>query len=232
MWHNAAMSSALLPAIELDPPGPATASVIWLHGLGADGHDFVPVVPEFRIPPDTDIRFIFPHAPHRPVTINGGYVMRAWYDIYAMNMSRGEDEAGLRESAAAIDALIAREMTRGIAADRIVLAGFSQGGAVALHTAVRRGERLGGVIALSTYLPLAERLAKDAHRANAGLPIFMAHGAQDPVVPLALAERSRDRLQQAGYDVEWHLYRMEHSVNMTEVADIGAWLARRLGGGR
>lgn len=222
------MSSSLLPCIELDPDGPARAAVIWLHGLGADGHDFVPVVAELGLPRDAGVRFVFPHAPHRPVTINGGYVMRAWYDIYAMNMSRGEDEAGIRDSAAAVAALIEREQTRGVAAGNVVLAGFSQGGAIALHAALRYPQRLAGVLALSTYLPLADRLSAEAHSANAGLSVFIAHGTHDSVVPIGLAERSRDRLIQTGYDVAWHAYRMEHSVSMAEIADIGAWLAQRL----
>lgn len=222
------MSSSLLPCIERDSRDPARAAVIWLHGLGADGHDFVPVVPELGLPDDAGVRFVFPHAPHRPVTINGGYVMRAWYDIYAMNMSRGEDETGIRDSAAAVTALIDRELARGVAADKVVLAGFSQGGAVALHAALRYPQRLAGVLALSTYLPLADRLTAEAHSANAGLTIFIGHGTHDTVVPIDLAECSRDRLMAAGYDVAWHAYRMEHSVNMAEIADIGAWLMERL----
>lgn len=222
------MTAPLLPCVELAPAGPPEAVVIWLHGLGADGNDFVPVVPELGLPDDPGVRFVFPHAPHRPVTINGGYVMRAWYDILAADMDRREDEAGIRESAEAIHRLIEREIAAGIAAHRIVLAGFSQGGAIALHAAVRYPQPLAGVLALSTYLPLAGRLAAEAHSANTGAAIFMGHGLQDTVVPVRLAEQSRDLLTTAGYDVAWHTYRMAHSVNPAELADIGMWLRQRL----
>jgi phospholipase/carboxylesterase len=199
-----------------------------MHGLGADGHDFEPVVPEVGLP---GVRWVFPHAPVRPVTINGGYPMRAWYDIVGLDRRSPEDEAGLAASAAGVRALVDEEKERGIPADRIVLAGFSQGGAVALHTALRHPERLGGVIALSTYLPLASRLATDAHPANAAAPIFMAHGLYDAVVPPALGEVSRDALVARGYDVEWHTYPVPHSVCAQEITDLRAWLLRALPAG-
>ena len=220
------MNAALLPVVEIEPAVPATRSVIWLHGLGADGHDFEPVVDEFdldRLPPT---RFVFPHAPMRAVTINGGYVMRAWYDILSMDFSeRREDPAGVLESAAQVEALIARENARGIADGHIVLAGFSQGGAIALHAGLRHPRRLAGVMALSTFLPLAERLAGEAHPANRDVPIFMAHGTADPVIPHDFARRSADQLAAAGYPLAWRSYRMEHSLCMEEVRDIEDWLA-------
>jgi phospholipase/carboxylesterase len=219
------LSLPRLETVEVEPAAPAEASVVLLHGLGADGHDFEPVVPEVGLP---GIRWVFPHAPVRPVTINGGYPMRAWYDIEGLDRRAREDEDGLGASAAGVRALVEREKERGIPADRIVLAGFSQGGAVALHTALRHPERLGGVIALSAYLPLAASLAGQAHPANAAAPVFMAHGVQDMVVPTALGEGSRDALLARGYDVEWHTYPMPHSVCAEEIADVRAWLRRVL----
>jgi len=201
-----------------------TLALVWLHGLGADGYDFLPIVPELALPSAT--RFVFPHAPIRPVTINGGAPMRAWYDIYSFGPGGVEDEAGVRASAATVERLVAREAERGMARERIVVAGFSQGGAVALHAGLRSAEPLGGILALSTYLPLADRLAAERSAASAGLPIFMAHGRQDPVVGLALADRSRDVLARLGYKVDWHTYDMGHSVCAAEVSDIGTWLAR------
>jgi len=217
----------LLDAIEIETaPNPA-ASVIWLHGLGADGNDFVPIVGELELP-DVPIRFVFPHAPMQPVTINNGMVMRAWYDIPGADLARREDERGVRASQTLVEALIAREKARGTPARRIVLAGFSQGGAIALQTGLRHPERLAGIMALSTYVPLAESLEAEAHAANRGLPIFMAHGLYDPIVPIAAARRSRDLLQSLGYVVEWHEYPMPHSVAPQELDDIGAWLRRVL----
>jgi phospholipase/carboxylesterase len=217
----------LLETIELETaPNPA-ATVIWMHGLGADGNDFVPIVNELDLAGAPAIRFVFPHAPMRPVTINNGYVMRAWYDVSFGDLegrSRKADEKGVRESQAQISQLIACENSRGIAAGSIVLAGFSQGGAVALHTGLRHPERLAGVMALSTYLPLAESFAQEAAPANAKTALFMAHGTHDPVVPYAMGSGSRDLLQQAGYAIEWHDYPMQHSVCLEEVADIGRWL--------
>ncbi len=219
--------TALLETIELETAANPTAAVIWMHGLGADGNDFVPIVNEIDLSGVPGIRFIFPHAPTRPVTINNGYVMRAWYDISFGDLdgnTRKADEKGVRESQAQIGQLIARENGRGIATCKIVLAGFSQGGAIALHTGLRYPERLAGVMALSTYLPLAESFTKEATPANAKTPVFMAHGTQDPVVPYAMGRGSRDLLQQAGYALEWQEYPMQHSVCLEEVADIGRWM--------
>jgi phospholipase/carboxylesterase len=212
--------------VELEPADPPQAAVIWLHGLGADGHDFEPVAPELRLP--FPVRYVFPHAPLRPVTVNGGYVMRAWYDIAAFDLSRGEDAAGIHASMRQLETLIARERERGIPARRIVLAGFSQGGAMALYTGVRYGERLAGILALSAYLPLATTLTADAVAANADVPIFMAHGREDTVVALPHALISRRYLKDAGYAVEWHEYAMGHGLCSEEVADIKSWLARVL----
>jgi phospholipase/carboxylesterase len=203
------------------------ATVIWMHGLGADGHDFEPIVSALDLPPRLAVRFVFPHAPVRPVTINNGMSMRAWYDIFSLGGGR-EDEAGLRATQQHIESLIARERARGIAADRIVLAGFSQGGAVALMTALRFPERLAGVMALSTYLPLAEKLAAERQLMNVDLPVFMAHGREDEVISIDRATSSRDALMALGYPVEWVSYAMGHAVCPQEVADIGAWLGRVL----
>jgi phospholipase/carboxylesterase len=205
-------------------PSPRLA-VIWLHGLGADGHDFEPLVPELRL--GFSARFVFPHAPVRPVTINGGMQMRAWYDILGFDRSAAEDAAGIRASAAAVTELIDLEVERGIPADRIVLAGFSQGGAIALQTALREPRALGGLLALSTYLPLAGTLAAERSAANAGVPILMAHGTVDNVLPLALGESSRRALEALGYRVEWRAYPMAHAVCLDEVTEIGAWLTAR-----
>jgi phospholipase/carboxylesterase len=221
------VSTERLEAIEVETGRDPRAAVIWLHGLGADGHDFEPIVPELGLPATLPVRFVFPHAPMQPVTLNGGMVMRAWYDILDLD-GGGEDEAGIRASQARVEALIAREKTRGIPVDRLVLAGFSQGGAIAIQAGVRHPERLAGLLALSTYLPLAHALAAEATAANRRTPVFMAHGRWDPLIPLLRAARSRDLLVAAGYDVEWHEYPMEHAVCMEEVRDIGAWLRRVL----
>jgi phospholipase/carboxylesterase len=218
--------------VALEPVAPATAAVIWLHGLGADGHDFVPIVPELELPGSLSVRFVFPHAPVRAVTINNGMRMRAWYDILALSDAARQDEAGIRESAATLDDYIGRERERGIAARCIVVAGFSQGGAVALHSALRYPERLGGVMALSTYLPLPDRLAEEAAAANRDLPILMCHGTADPVLPVQMGELSRDWLHAAGYPVEWKAYPMQHQVSLAEIADISTWLGKRLQPGR
>jgi phospholipase/carboxylesterase len=201
--------------------------VIWLHGLGADGHDFEPIVPELGLPPSKPVRFIFPNAPMRAVTINMGMRMRAWYDILQMG-GGPEDEAGVRESQAQIEGLIAAEAKRGVPHDKIVLAGFSQGGAIVLQTALRQRERLAGVLALSTYLPLATTLAKERTPANGALPIFMAHGRYDNMIAIDRATKSRDALQGLGYAVEWHEYPMQHSVCPEEIADIAAFLLKIL----
>jgi phospholipase/carboxylesterase len=220
--------SDLLPAIELETgPGP-TASVIWLHGLGADGNDFVPIVPELALPPAPALRFIFPHAPVRAVTINNGMRMRAWYDIAAADLNNRADIAGVRQSAEQVEALIAREKARGMAAARIVLAGFSQGGAIALYAGLRHAERLAGILALSTYLVQADRLPAEAAAANRDVPIFMAHGTADPVVRFEWGVASRRALEANGNPVEWHQYPIEHSLCLEEVRAIGAWLARVL----
>lgn len=223
----------LLETIELETGGNPAASIIWMHGLGADGNDFVPIVNELDLSGAPAIRFVFPHAPMQPVTINNGHVMRAWYDVSFGDLegrSRKADEKGLRASQAAIARLIEREVARGVAARDIVLAGFSQGGAIALQTGLRHPQQLAGVMALSTYLPLAESFAQEAAPANSGTPVFMAHGTHDPVVPHAMGVKSKDLLMQAGYAVEWHDYAMQHSVCMEEVRDIGAWIRRVLGG--
>lgn len=234
------MTTDLLPAIELSTGHHPVGTVIWLHGLGADGNDFVPIVRELALPEDKPLRFIFPHAPIRAVSINNGYAMRAWFD-----MGMGENailvpgksnrpgvwssEPHIRESERAVEALIEREVSRGIATEKIVLAGFSQGGVIALHTALRYPKKLAGVMALSTYLALDELLAAEKQAANALIPIFMAHGRQDDVIPLQAALSSRERLQSLGYGVEWHEYAMPHSVCPEEVEAIAAWLEKVLG---
>jgi len=225
------MTDKLLDAIELETGPDPGRSVIWMHGLGADGNDFVPIVRELDLRGLPAIRFVFPHAPMRPVTINNGYVMRAWYDVTYGDLegrSKRPDEAGVRESERSIAALIARETARGVKAERILLAGFSQGGALALQTGLRYPERIAGMMALSTYLPLAERVAQEAHASNARTPIFMAHGTEDPVIPLAMGMASRDILERMGHEVEWHEYLMPHSVCMEEIRDISGWMRRAL----
>ena len=222
------MTTDPLPGVELQTAPNPGASVIWLHGLGADGNDFVPIVPELKLPPALAVRFVFPHAPVRAVTINNGMRMRAWYDIAAEDLTNRADLTGVRESQSQLEALIAREKARGIPAAKIVLAGFSQGGAIALYAGVRYGERLGGIMALSTYLIAQDALSTDASAANRGVPIFMAHGTADPIVRFQWGEASKRLLEAAGYAVEWHTYRMEHSVCLEEVHAIGAWLARVL----
>ena len=210
-------------ALEIETAPAPDAAVLWLHGLGADGHDFEPVVPQLRLPPQLRVRFVFPHAPVRPVTLNMGMRMRAWYDILQLGGGR-EDEAGIRESQALLEALIARERRRGVAAQRIVLAGFSQGGAVALHTGLRHAERLAGILALSTYLPLAGSLVPEHSAANLGVPMFMAHGRFDDIIPIERARQSRVALEGLGCKVEWREYAMPHAVCGEEIADIAAWL--------
>jgi phospholipase/carboxylesterase len=218
----------LLPAIELETaPGPV-ASVIWLHGLGADGNDFVPIVPELGLPPARALRFIFPHAPVRAVTINNGMRMRAWYDIAAADLNNRADISGVRQSTDQVEGLIAREKGRGVPAAHIVLAGFSQGGAIALYAGLRHAERLAGILALSTYLVQADRLPAEAAAANRDVPIFMAHGTADPVVRFEWGLASRRALEANGNPVEWHQYPIEHSLCLEEVRAIGAWLAKGL----
>jgi len=222
------MEVALLDAVEINPASPARASIIWLHGLGADGHDFEPLIPQLDIVDTLGVRVVLPHAPRRAVTINGGLRMPAWYDIRGTDFSRGEDSEGIHTSERQLCDLIGRELDRGVPPRRILLAGFSQGGAIALHTGLRYPDSLAGILALSTYLPLAQYLDDAASPANRSIPILMAHGTLDPVVPLSLAIRSRDRLQQAGYPVDWHTYPMPHSVYPREIEDIRDWLLRRL----
>ncbi len=217
----------LIQHIELTTGSNPKGTVIWMHGLGADCWDFVPVVKELGLPEDLPLRFIFPQAPSRPITINNGYVMPGWYDISMQDIERKPDEAGVRESQQSIDELIAHEIARGIASEKIILAGFSQGGAIALQAGLRQTQALAGILALSTYLTLADSLAAEKTIANANIPILMAHGTQDPVVPLALARRSMDALKQQQYQVEWREYPMQHSVCAEEVEEIGAWIAKR-----
>ena len=221
--------TSLLPYVEIESAPQPTAAVIWLHGLGADGHDFASLVPELDLSGCPPIRFIFPHAPSMPVTVNGGYVMPAWYDILGPNLISQQDAAGIQASERAIVALIAHEVARGIPAEHIVLAGFSQGCAMDLHTGLRLPHRLAGIMALSGYLPLVDRLAAERHPANAQTPVFMAHGTQDPVVVLARGEASRDALATLGQPVQWHSYPMPHSLHPREIADISAFLAQVLG---
>jgi phospholipase/carboxylesterase len=221
-------AAPLLPCVEIEPAGAARASVIWLHGLGADGHDFEPIVPELGLGADLGVRFVFPHAPAIPVTINGGMVMPAWYDITELDLGRRHDERGILRSAEAVERLIERERERGVPAGRTVLAGFSQGGAVALHVALRHPERLLGAVALSTYVVLAERLEAERSPANRGLPVFQAHGLFDPMVSIERGAAARDRLLELGHPVEWHAYPMQHQVSWEEIRDLSAWLRARL----
>ncbi|MEX2149773.1 MAG: hypothetical protein WD793_06140 [Steroidobacteraceae bacterium] len=216
-------------AVVLAPAAPAAASVIWLHGLGADGHDFVPIVPELKLPAEPGVRFVFPHAPVRPVTLNNGMRMRAWYDIRTLTAEGRADEAGLRESGARFAEYIEKEQAAGIDSSRIVVAGFSQGGAVALHAGLRYAEPLAGILALSTYLPLASTLATERCVANRETPILMCHGLYDPVLPHALGIMARDALRALGYTVDWKEYPMQHQVCLPEIEAIGAWMQVRLG---
>jgi phospholipase/carboxylesterase len=219
--------SELLETIELETGANPTTAVIWMHGLGADGNDFVPIVNELDLSGAPAIRFIFPHAPMMPVTINNGHVMRAWYDVSFGDLQSGAkraDENGVRKSQAQIGQLIARENERKISCKNILLAGFSQGGAIALHCGLRYQEKLAGVMALSCYLPCADSFAAEAAPANINTPVFIAHGTQDPVVPYAMGVNSRDVLVKSGYAVEWREYPMPHSVCLEEVRDIGAWM--------
>ena len=201
-------------------------SVIWLHGLGADGHDFEPIVPELRLPAELPLRFVFPHAPVRPVTINGGATMRAWYDILSLDATGRADAAGVRESTALLDALIEREQQRGIAADKIVVAGFSQGGAIAINAVLHAQQKLAGLMALSTYIPLPSEMA--ASGGNRDLPVFMAHGSFDPMLPMQWGKASAEQLVALGFSVEWHDYPMAHAVCGEEINDIRGWLLKVL----
>lgn len=216
----------LLDNIEIETAPNPTIAVVWLHGLGADGNDFVPLVRELDLTGLPGIRFVFPHANTMPVTINGGYVMRSWYDIVATDLTRREDEGGLRASQLQVEALIAREKARGIPASRIILAGFSQGCAMTLQTGLRHPEKLAGMLCLSGYLPLSSVAAAERSEASLRTPIFMAHGVQDPVVPFARAEESRKVVEALGYQVEWHAYPMQHTLCLEEVQDISKWIRK------
>jgi phospholipase/carboxylesterase len=218
--------SSVLPHITLQTGKNPTYSIIWLHGLGANGSDFVPIVDEIEL--HHAVRYIFPHAPKRPVSINGGFIMPAWYDIRSNDIAEAQDAEGIRESQLAVEALIAQEITAGIAPSHIFLAGFSQGGAIALHCGLRSERRLGGVLALSTYLPLAETVKAEAHPSATETPIFMAHGRNDPIVPYTLVKASLEKLRALGYRVEWHEYAMPHTVCMEEVEAITLWLKARM----
>ncbi|HEX4332513.1 MAG TPA: alpha/beta fold hydrolase [Usitatibacter sp.] len=218
-----------LERVEVSTGAKPVGTVIWLHGLGADGWDFVPLVRELSLPAELPLRFVFPHAPERPVTINNGYMMRAWYDIAQQDLARVPDEPGIRESQQEVEALIAGEKERGIDSSRIVLAGFSQGGAIALQAGLRHGERLAGIMALSTYLPLEASLEAEHSPVNRRLPILMVHGTEDPVIPITLAETSQRTLAHRGYDVQWKSYPMAHSVCAEEVTDIAEFLVQVLG---
>jgi phospholipase/carboxylesterase len=218
------------PVVVQSGAGEAEACVIWLHGLGADGHDFEPIVDELALPATMPVRFVFPHAPMMPVTINNGYVMRAWYDIPSMDIGGAQDETGIRRSQHAVESLLEQQIDTGIASERIVLAGFSQGGAIILQAGLRYTRPLAGLMALSTYLPLAGSLAEEKSQINQALPIFYAHGTADAVIPLSLAELSCSRLQQQGYQPVWHEYPgLQHGVSPQEIADISLWLRRVLG---
>jgi phospholipase/carboxylesterase len=219
----------LLETVELETGPAPLASVIWMHGLGADGHDFVPIVPELGLPASLPVRFVFPHAPMMPVTINGGMVMRAWYDVVPGDGERRAAEAGVRASQRRIEALIERERQRGLAPGRVTLAGFSQGGAMALHTGLRYPEALAGIMALSTFLPLAEHLGSEAGPANRHVSIFMAHGLFDELIPPTRGRAARELLERLGYRVTWREYPMPHSVCAEEIADLAAWLKEVLG---
>jgi phospholipase/carboxylesterase len=214
--------------VEIETGPHPSGTIIWMHGLGADGHDFEPIVPELLRPGERPLRFVFPHAPVRPVTLNNGYRMRAWYDIISIERRAAQDEVGIRASHASIEDLIRRENERGVTSERIVLAGFSQGGAMALYTGTRYPEKLAGIMGLSCYMLLESQFAAEKAAANQATPIFLAHGTQDPVVSPILGQETRRVLETEGYAVEWHAYPMPHSVCPQEVADIATWLRRVL----
>ncbi len=222
------MAVEALSCVEVETGRNPRAAVIWLHGLGADGHDFEPIIPHLGFPPELPVRFVFPNAPVRPVTINNGMRMRAWYDIAGFDLEDGEDEEGIRDSAARVGATIAAERARGLESRRLVLAGFSQGGAIAAHVALRHPEPLAGALVLSAYLPLSDTLDAEASAENRTIPILHCHGTWDPVVPCEAGRRSAELLRARGYDVAWKTYPVEHSLDETEIADIGRWLRRVL----
>jgi phospholipase/carboxylesterase len=217
-----------LDCVEVETAPQPRHAVIWLHGLGADGHDFEPIVPQLVQPEWPALRFVFPHAAMRPISLNGGLPMRGWYDIAGFDLSQRQDERGIRASIGDVETLIAREVSRGVDASRIVLVGFSQGGAIALAVGLRHAQKLAAIVALSTYLPIESQTANERGEANAATPIFMAHGAFDPVVPQVLGERSRDRLRNWGYAVDWHSYPMAHQVCPQEIADLADFLGQRI----
>lgn len=218
------MTTDLLPCVEINPGNKPVASVIWLHGLGADGHDFEPIIPQLQLPPSLPIRFVFPHAPQRAITINYGMVMRGWFDILSMNDPREINPTQFEESCLQLRALISRELQRGLPSDRILLAGFSQGGAVALHSGLRYEQRLAGILALSTYMPFANTLATERSSINSDIPIMLAHGRHDPVLNVELGIETRDTLNRLSYPVDWFTYPMPHAVCPDEIDDIRAWL--------
>jgi len=217
----------ILDAVEITTGAEPTAAVVWLHGLGADGHDFEPLVPWLDWPGAPAVRYVFPHAPTRPVTVNGGMQMRAWYDILGINIDRDQDEAGIEESISQATALVRREQERGIEPGRILVAGFSQGGAIAIQCALRYPEKLAGLIALSTYMLQVHRLESERHQANQGMPVFMGHGTADPIVPLQLGSQAAESLRQLAYPVEWQQYPMQHAVCPEEIEHIAAWMQKR-----
>lgn len=219
------MSKLSLDCVEIAPKSTPTASIIWLHGLGADGHDFVDIVPQLGL---SSVRFIFPHAPVRPITLNAGYPMRAWYDIHGLDRFAKEDEEGIRASAAMVNQLIQHEIAQGIPSDKIVLAGFSQGGAMALYSGLCYPQKLAGILALSCYLPLATQIAIEASAANKEIPVFMAHGSMDDIVNISLGEYSCQYLQNLGYNIEFHRYSMAHNVSLEEISDVAQWLKKIL----
>lgn len=221
------MSEPLLPAVEVNPDRSPDAAIVWLHGLGANGHDFEPIVPELGLPEELAVRFVFPHAPAIPVTLNGGFVMPAWYDIVSLD-TRGQDEVGIARSGEQVSALIEREIENGLPSERIVLAGFSMGGAIALHLGLRYPKRLAGIMGLSCYLLREASLDDEASEANAGTEVFLGHGSVDPMVPVQLGLAARDRIAARGNPVEFHDYPIPHSVSPEEARDIGAWLTRVL----
>ncbi len=223
------MSDEFFPCVEVNPARPAKASVICLHGLGADGHDLAPLAAQL-VTPEQAVRFVFPHAPQRAITRSDGYVMRAWYDVYGPDLAERFDEAGIRASERQVRALVEREIQAGIAARRIVVMGFSQGGAMALHAGLRYPERLGGIVALSTYLLMPDSVREEAHPANADVPIMMTHGTLDDVIPLARGEAARAKLQELGYQVQWRVYPMLHSLCAPEIEDLAEWLKNLLDG--
>lgn len=222
------MANEPLDCLVIEPNTPARAAVVWMHGLGADAHDFEPIVPELGLPPGLGVRFVFPNAPVQPVTINGGMAMPAWYDILSMDIPRHEDDAGVRRSAVDISAIVQVQIDAGIPAERIVLAGFSQGCAMALHTGLRYPQRLAGILGLSGYLPLIATVADERSTANADIPIFMAHGDHDPVIPIAYGRASAEVLQSLGYSPRFRSYPMQHQVCLEEIRDIGEWLGEVL----